>query len=188
MYTIWNDPNLSGTEKGGRKAASLAGVGMALAEGTSMMLSKYFERKMAVGPLQNTKLFVFSKDLANATSLKHLGWRTLGALVGVVFGVFDMVNGLNSIKSGERTYGRLLFLSGATMIGSSIFIFVGLATHPVGLIFLALSIGLALYALYKREKELQKWLRKSFLGNPEQGMISFGKYEIQLSALNGLFK
>lgn len=188
MYTVWTDQNLSGSEKGGRKAASLAGMGMALAEGTSMMLSQYFERKMAVGPLQNTKLFVFSKDLANATSLKHLGWRTLGTLVGAIFGVFDMINGWNSFKSGERTYGSFLFLSGLTMVGSSLFIMLGLATHPIGLILLALSIGFAIYALYKREKELQKWLRKCFLGNLEEGMIPFGKYEMQLSALNGLFK
>lgn len=188
MYTVWTDQNLSGSEKGGRKAASLVGVGMALAEGTSMMLSQYFERKMAIGPLQNTKLFVFSKDLANATSLKHLGWRTLGGLVGVVFGVFDVINGWNSFKSGERTYGGFLIFSGLTMVGSSLFIIFGLATHPIGLIFLALSIGSAIYALYKREKELQKWLRKCFLGNLEEGMIPFGKYEMQLSALNGLFK
>ena len=174
MYTVWTDQNLSGSEKGGRKAASLAGMGMALAEGTSMMLSKYFERKMAVGPLQNTKLFVFSKDLANATSMKHLGWRTLGALVGVVFGVFDMIGGVNAYKSGERTYGALLGFSGLTMVISSAFIFFGFATHPIGLILLAISIGLAVYALYKREKELQKWLRKSFLGDPNEGMISFG--------------
>ena len=188
MYTVWTDQNLSGSEKGGRKAASLAGMGMALAEGTSMMLSKYFERKMAVGPLKNTKLFVFSKDLANATSMKHLGWRTLGALVGVVFGVFDMIGGVNAYKSGERTYGALLGFSGLTMVISSAFIFFGFATHPIGLILLAISIGLAVYALYKREKELQKWLRKSFLGDANEGMISFGKYETQLSALNGLFK
>lgn len=188
MYTVWTDQNLSGSEKGGRKAASLVGVGMALVEGTSMMLSKYFERKMAVGPLQNTKLISFSKDLANATTMKHLGWRTLGTLVGAVFGVFDMINGWNSFKSGERTYGSFLFLSGLTMVGSSLFIMLGLATHPIGLILLALSIGFAIYALYKREKELQKWLRKSFLGNPNEGMVSFGKYETQLSALNGLFK
>ncbi|WP_314335940.1 toxin VasX [Acinetobacter guillouiae] len=188
MYTVWTDQNLSGSEKGGRKAASLAGMGMALAEGTSMMLSKYFERKMAVGPLKNTKLFVFSKDLANATSMKHLGWRTLGALVGVVFGVFDMIGGVNAYKSGERTYGALLGFSGLTMVISSAFIFFGFATHPIGLILLAISIGLAVYALYKREKELQKWLRKSFLGDANEGMVSFGKYETQLSALNGLFK
>lgn len=188
MYTVWTDQNLSGAEKGGRKAASLVGVGMALVEGTSMMLSKYFERKMAVGPLQNTKLISFSKDLANATTMKHLGWRTLGALAGAVFGVFDIIGGIKAYKSGERTYGLYLQLSGGAMIVSSIFILVGLAAHPIGLIFLALSIGFAIYALYKREKELQKWLRKSYLGSPKEGMISFGKYEVQLSELNGLFK
>lgn len=74
------------------------------------------------------------------------------------------------------------------MVVSSVFILLGLATHPIGLLFLALSIGFAVYALYKREKALQIWMRKSFLGKREIGMIEFGRYETQLSELNGILK
>lgn len=188
MLTVWNDQNLTGSEKNGKKAATLSGVAMAFTEGASMLLSKYFERKMAVGPLPNSRILTLSKELSRVTDLKHLGWRSLGALVGGIFGVCDIINGYKAIKSGERTYGIFLSLGGGAMVVSSVFILVGLATHPIGLLFLALSIGFAVYALYKREKALQIWMRKSFLGKREIGMIEFGRYETQLSELNGILK
>lgn len=188
MLTVWNDQNLSGSEKNGKKAATLSGVAMAFAEGTSMLLSKYFQRKMAVGPLPNRALLSLSKELSRVTDLKHLGWRSLGALVGGVFGVCDLINGYKAFKSGEKTYGILLSLSGGAMVVSSVFILVGLAMHPIGLLFLALSIGFAIYALYKREKALQIWMRKSFLGKREEGMVGFNRYENQLSELSGILK
>lgn len=161
---------------------------MAATEGTSLLLSKYLERKMAVGPLQNSRMISLGKELSRVTDLKHLGWGFLGSTVGFVFGGFDIFNGYKAFKSRERTYGLFLIASGGAMLGSSLFILFGLATHPIGLILLALSIGFAIYGLYKREKSLQIGLRKSFLGKREEGMIGFGRYETQMAELNGLIK
>lgn len=184
--TTFNNSSLDSapTEKFARRSAATIGLSMSIVEAFGGLLNSSSKVKASSGVLKSLNTFILELTTDNRSIIKGWIWRGFGLLAGVVFGGFDINNGWNYIKSGEKSYGTLLMMSGFAVIGGSLMLFF---LSPLGWIALIAGIIFSLIAYFIKENDIQLWIRKCLLST-DQSIPRFKTIGEQMQGLKLVYR
>lgn len=182
--TTFNNTSLEGAEKKLRRNAATVGLSMSIVEAFGALLSSSSKMKTGSSILKSLNTFIFELTTDNKRIIKGWIWRGLGLFAGLIFGGFDVYNGWNYSKNGEKKYGRLLMLSGGLVIFGSFLMF---ALSPLGWIALLAGIVFSLIAYFIKENDIQLWVRKCLLST-DQSIKRFQTIELQTKGLRLVYR
>lgn len=164
--TTFDNPSLDSApvEKNARRSAATVGLSMSIVEAFGALLNSSSKMKASSSVLKSLNTFILELTTDNRSIIKGWIWRGFGLFAGLIFGGFDVYNGWQAAKNGEKGYGRLLILSGSSIIFGSFLIF---ALNPLGWIAILAGIIFSLLAYFIQDNEIQKWIRKCLLSTDQ---------------------
>lgn len=171
-------------EKYARRSAATVGLSMSIVEAFGTLMNSSSKVKASSGVLKSLNTFILELTTDNRSIIKGWIWRGFGLFAGLVFGGFDVYNGWNFAKKGEKSYGVLLMMSGTAVIAGSIILFF---ISPFGWIVLLAGIVLSLIAYFVKENDIQLWIRKCLLST-DQSIPRFQKIGEQMMGLKLVYR
>lgn len=157
-------------EKIGRRSAAVVGLTMSTVEAVGALLNSSDKITSKSRLLKSMNSFILELTTSNKNSVKGLVWRGFGLFAGLIFGGFDVYNGYVAVRSGEKSYGTFLALSGVAVIYGSYLIF---ALNPFGWIAIAIGVIFSLIAYFVKENNIQIWIQRCLLStNTEKKRFS----------------
>lgn len=179
--TTFENPALNSTpiEKKARRSAVTIGLATSIVEALGDCLNSFSKVRAGSGVLKSLNTFIMELTTDNRAIKKGWLWRSFGLIAGLIFGGFDVYNGVKAALNGEFSYGAILAASGLFVIAGSIMMFI---LNPLGWIVLLAGIVLSLIAYLVQENEIQRWIRKCLLST-DQSVPRFKTIDEQMLGL-----
>lgn len=184
--TTFNNSSLDSapTEKFARRSAATIGLSMSIIEAFGGLLNSSSKVKASSGVLKSLNTFILELTTDNRSIIKGWIWRGFGLVAGLIFGGFDVYNGVNASMNGEFAYEAILATSGLlVVIGSALIFFI----TPFGWLVLLFGIALSLIAYFVKENDIQLWIRKCLLST-DQSIPRFRTIEEQSLGLKLVYR
>ncbi len=157
-------------EKVSRRSAAVIGLTMSTVEAFGALLNSSDKITSKSRLLKSMNSFILKLTTDDRSVLAGKIWRGFGLFAGLIFGGFDIYNGFDAIRNGERSYGTYLALSGVAVVLGSYLIF---ALNPLGWIAIAVGIIFSLIAYFVKENNIQIWIQRCLLStNTEKKRFS----------------
>lgn len=183
--TTFDNPSLDSApvEKNARRSAATVGLSMSIVEAFGALLNSLSKVKASSSVLKSLNTFILELTTDNRSIIKGWIWRGFGLFAGLIFGGFDVYNGVTASLNGEFSYGAILTASGLFVMAGSIMMFM---LNPFGWIVLLAGIVLSLIAYFVQDNEIQKWIRKCLLST-DQSIIRFDTIQQQMLGLKSVY-
>jgi len=171
-------------EKTGRRSAAVIGLTMSCVEAVGELLNVSDKITSQSRYLKSINSFILKLTTDDKNVLAGKIWRGFGLFAGLIFGGFDVYNGIKAGVNGEVGFGAFLTASGLMVIIGSGLIFL---LNPFGWIVLIVGIILSLIAYWIKENDIQLWIRRSLLSF-DNSIKRFENIEQQVEGLKLVYK